>query len=150
MWSPPPIKIVLDPGREDTPSAAAFSITRPSLRLVPRIAEAGKVKPRGLLLVRSTPSTVPMPASSLTSCLRPVSVRTDSHRGQELVNIRHSALSEATPSAGTPYSVALVLSRAAPMAESVKSIMRKIRSACFFLDRCSPETVLDLAKMTLE
>lgn len=90
-----------------------------------------------------------VPTVSFTSHLRRTSVRTDVFEGENFGLINHPALSEPTSSAGAPCSVRPVHFRLLSEAESVGSLMREIRPACFVLSPCALNMVLELVKMSL-
>lgn len=69
--------------------------------------------------------------------------------GEESGFIAHPAPSEATPSAEMPYLVGSEHPSPFLEAENVECLMPKICSAYFVLSRRAPETVLDLARMSL-
>lgn len=127
-----------------------MSAARPLLSRVLLIAELAAVSPQVSFPGRSTLLTVPMQVRSLTSHSHPVPIWTDIYGEEEFEVIKYPAPPEATPSAGTPYSVHLVPCCLLPEAEDVESFMSEIPSACFLLNRSALKTVLDLAKMSLE
>lgn len=124
-------------------------VARPLLPLVPGIAEAAAVSPHAPALIPRAPSTVPVPAHPLTSRYRSNSIRTDFSGAEELGVTDHSALSDSTPSAETPYSVQEVYPGSLSETEDVKSFMGDIRSACSLLNRGAPKSDVDLAEMSV-
>lgn len=58
-------------------------------------------------------------------------------------------MSEATPSAETPYSACPGACPFAIRTENVESLTREIRSACFVLNRRASKVVFNLAEMSL-
>lgn len=131
------------------PSAAALSTARSPHPRLPRVPEMATVNPGALSPGPSTPSAELVSTRLFISQSHPTPVRTGIYEREKYGVIHHRALSEATTSARTLYWVRPLHFHSLSEAESAESRMREIRSPCSAPSHRAPETVLDLAKMSL-
>lgn len=74
-------------------------------------------------------------------------VRSGMYEQKGLVVFTHIALSNASSSAGTLYSMLLLQSGSVFVAENIGSLKRRIRWAYFVLSHRAPKTILEATKM---
>lgn len=149
MGTPPSVETVLISENGNTPWAAALSAGRSPFPRVPRVAVASTVSPHAPSPSPSNPSWVLLSTRPLISQSHRTPAQAGIYEREGFGIINHLALSDATPSVGTPYSMRPAQSRPRFEAENVESLVREIRAACFVLNRTAFETVLDLARTSL-
>lgn len=123
----PSVRTLHHSGNEDASWAAAFLFAHPPLPRISPVAESTTINPQTLSPGPSHPCTVPISTRPFASQSHPTPVHTDLYGGEEFAVLNHAAVSEATSTAGTPYSVRPVDSRSLFEMQSVESLMLEIR-----------------------